>query len=170
MTKADFELILRKQQAMVYSIAYHFFHNAALAEEVAQDVFLQLYERRNTVASSAHAESWLRRTVTHRCIDAMRHKGMRSELQFDELPDISDDYREADPLLQERLRRLVASLPEKLRAVVILRYGEDMDVEEISKTLDVPVRTVWSNLQRAVGMMREKASRYLKEVSNEPTR
>jgi RNA polymerase sigma-70 factor (ECF subfamily) len=170
MTKADFELILRKQQAMVYSIAYHFFHNAALAEEVAQDVFLQLYERRNTVASSAHAESWLRRTVTHRCIDAMRHKGMRRELQFDELPDISDDYREADPLLQERLRRLVASLPEKLRAVVILRYGEDMDVEEISKTLDVPVRTVWSNLQRAVGMMREKASRYLKEVSNEPTR
>jgi RNA polymerase sigma-70 factor (ECF subfamily) len=170
MTKADFEFILREKQAMVYSIAYHFFHNVALAEEVAQDVFLQLYENRNAVVSPAHAESWLRRAVTHRCIDALRHKGMRAELQFEELPDISDDYREADPLLQERLRRLVASLPEKLRMVVILRYGEDMDVDEISRTLDVPVRTVWSNLQRAVTMMRSKASRYLREVSNEPIR
>jgi RNA polymerase sigma-70 factor (ECF subfamily) len=170
MNRADFELILREQQAMVYSIAYHFFHNVALAEEVAQDVFLQLYENRNSVDSPAHAASWLRRAVTHRCIDALRHKSLRSELQFEELPDISDDVRETDPLLEERLRRLVASLPEKLRIVVVLRYGEDMDVEDISRTLEVPVRTVWSNLQRAMALMRSKASRYLKEVTNGPIR
>jgi len=46
MTTAEFELIVRQHQGMVYSIAYNFFNNVAVAEEVAQDVFLQLYENR----------------------------------------------------------------------------------------------------------------------------
>jgi len=74
------------------------------------------------------------------------------------------------PLLKERLWRLVASLPEKPRMVVILRYGEDMDAEKIGEALGMPVRTVWSHLQRAIALMREKASRYLKEESNEAVR
>ena len=54
--------------------------------------------------------------------------------------------------------------------VVILRYGEDMDAEKIGEALGMPVRTVWSHLQRAIALMREKASRYLKEESNEAVR
>ena len=170
MKTAEFELILKENQAMVYSIAYNFFHNPSLAEEVAQDVFLQLYQNLQAVASPSHATSWLRRTVAHRCIDGLRHRSMQNEVQFDELPDIAEDCPETDPFLQARLRRLVASLPERLRIVVVLRYGEDMDVEDISRTLEMPVRTVWSNLQRATAMMREKASRYLKEESRESIR
>jgi RNA polymerase sigma-70 factor, ECF subfamily len=73
-------------------------------------------------------------------------------------------------LLQERLGRLVASLPEKQRMVVVLRFGEDMDAEEIGEALGMPVRTVWSHLQRGIALMREKASRYLKEESHERIR
>ena len=68
MTTAEFELIVRQQQGMVYSIAYNFFHNVAVAEEVAQDVFVQLYEKRHAVKSDAHAVAWLRRAATHRCL------------------------------------------------------------------------------------------------------
>jgi RNA polymerase sigma-70 factor, ECF subfamily len=170
MTKATFELIVREHQSMVYSIACNFFHNPALAEEVAQDVFLQLYENRNNVGSQAHVIAWLRRTVVHRCIDALRQASTRFEVQFDELPDVADHIVEADPLLEERLRRLVASLPEKPRAVMILRYGEDMDPEEIGLALHMPVRTVWSHLHRATALLREKAARYLKEKEDEPVR
>jgi len=170
MTEADFEVVLQKHQAMVYSIAYNFFHNTAVAEEVAQDVFLQLYENRHAFGSGPHVVSWLRRTTTHRCIDASRRRSFHNEMQFEELPDVPDDLRASDPFLQERLWRLVASLPERPRAVVILRYGEDMDVEEISEALHMPVRTVWSHLQRGIALMREKASRYLKEESNESIR
>src|SRR5437879_4288912 len=127
MTKADFEFIVHSHQAMVYSIAYNFLHNAAVAEEVAQDVFLQLYENRHMVGTDSHLVSWLRRTATHRCIDASRRRSFCNEIQLEELPDVPDHLPAADPLLQERLRRLVASLPEKPRMVVILRYGEDMD-------------------------------------------
>jgi RNA polymerase sigma-70 factor (ECF subfamily) len=164
MTKSDFESVVREHQRMVYSIACNFFHNDAIAEEVAQDVFLQLFENHRTVQVGTHCVAWLRRSTVHRCIDAMRRSSFRQEVQVDSLPDISADVPETDPLLQEGLRRLVASLPENPRTVLILRYSEDMDVEEIGRTLQMPASTVRSHLQRGTAMLREKAARYQKEI------
>jgi len=70
----------------------------------------------------------------------------------------------------DALRRLVASLPETPRMVIILRYTEDLDVNDISQILQVPVRTVWSHLQRGVALLREKASRHLLEKNYVPIR
>src|SRR5438093_13683053 len=134
MTQSEFEDVVRENQSMVYGIAYNFFGNAALAEEVAQDVFLQLYESRSVPRSHSHVISWLRRVTTHRCIDVARHRSIQSEVNIDDVEDISDTGHARDPLLAEKLRRLVASLPVKQRMVVVLRYGEDMEVEEISRT------------------------------------
>jgi RNA polymerase sigma-70 factor (ECF subfamily) len=64
-----------------------------------------------------------------------------------------------DPLLDRRLQALIASLPEKPRLVMILRFQEEMMPEEISRTLDMPVRTVKSHLQRSLAMLREKIER-----------
>src|SRR5438128_12153439 len=99
MTTAEFELIVRQHQGMVYSIAYNFFHNTAVAEEVAQDVFLQLYENRHAVGSGSHIVPWLRRTTTHRSIDASRRRSFHNEMQFEELPDVPNDLRASDPFL-----------------------------------------------------------------------
>jgi len=159
-----------EHQSMVFSIACNFFHNSAIAEEIAQEVFLKLYEDHRTVEIGSHCIAWLRRSTVHRCIDTARRASFRQEVQVDLLPEIPVDAVETDPLLQEGLRRLIASLPEKPRAVLVLRFGEDMDAEEISRTLQMPVRTVWSHLQRATAMIREKATRYLKEKDNEPIR
>jgi RNA polymerase sigma-70 factor (ECF subfamily) len=164
MTKNDFESVVRDHQRMVYRIACNFFHNDAIAEELAQDVFLQLFEHHRSVQLGTHCVAWLRRSTVHRCIDAMRRPSFQRELQVDSLPEISADVPETDPLLQEGLRRLVASLPENPRTVLILRYSEDMDVEEIGRTLQMPASTVRSHLQRGTAMIREKASRYLKEI------
>ena len=64
-----------------------------------------------------------------------------------------------DTMMSDQLQRLVASLPETQRAVVILRYQEDLDVHEIASTLKMPERTVWSHLRRAIGMLQEKVAR-----------
>jgi RNA polymerase sigma-70 factor, ECF subfamily len=170
MTTAEFESAVREHQGMVYSIACNYFHNAGIAEEIAQDVFLQLYESRLSVGTGTHCVAWLRRSTVHRCIDMLRRSSFRNEVQVDLLPEIPVDVPETDPFLQERLRRLIASLPETPRAVLVLRFGEDMDVEEIGRTLQMPVRTVWSHLQRATALIREKAARYLKEKEDEPVR
>jgi RNA polymerase sigma-70 factor (ECF subfamily) len=170
MTKGDFESIVREHQKMVYSIALNFFPNTAIAEEIAQDVFLQLYENRLAVKTGAHCVAWLRRSTLHRCIDASRRASFWRELQVEALPEIPADLPETDPLLQERLRQWIASLPETQRSVMVLRFGEDMDADEIGRTLQIPVRTVWTHLQRATARIREKAARYLKEDNDEPVR
>ena len=170
MTNADFESAVHEHQGMVYSIAFHFFHNAAIAEEVAQEVFLKLFENRRAVEAGPHCIAWLRRTTAHRCIDTLRRASFRQEVQMEDLPEVAVAATESDPLLQEGLRRLIASLPDKPRAVLVLRYGEDLDPEEIGRTLQMPVRTVWSHLQRATALIREKAARYRMEMEDEPNR
>jgi RNA polymerase sigma-70 factor (ECF subfamily) len=137
---------------------------------VGQEVFLKLYESRQGVEPGAHCVAWLRRTTVHRCIDTLRRASFRQEVQVERLPEVPVDAPETDPFLQERLRRLIASLPEKPRAVMVLRFGEDMDPEEIGRTLQMPVRTVWSHLHRATAIIREKAARYRMESEDEPSR
>ena len=170
MTKAEFESAVREYQGMVYGIARNFFHNPAIAEELAQEVFLRFYKERRKVEVGAHCVAWLRRSTVHRCIDTARRASFGKEVQMDSLPDIPVDAPETDPLLQEYLRRLIASLPDKPRAVMVLRFGEDLDVEEIGRILEMPTNTVWSHLQRGTAMIREKATRYVKEKENEPIR
>jgi RNA polymerase sigma-70 factor (ECF subfamily) len=63
---------------------------------------------------------------------------------------------EGDVLLQGTLRQLIAELPPKPRMVMILRYQEDLDPADIAAILDVPVRTVKSQLQRSIALLRGK--------------
>jgi RNA polymerase sigma-70 factor (ECF subfamily) len=62
----------------------------------------------------------------------------------------------SDPLLQRQLRQLVLNLSPPARAVVMLRYQEDLDPLEIAKTLDMPINTVKSHLKRSLETMRQE--------------
>jgi RNA polymerase sigma-70 factor (ECF subfamily) len=148
-------------QAALYRIAFNCLRNVHLAEEVVQDVLLRLYQSNAAIDSPKHLEAWLRRAAAHRCIDIVRRRSFQMETQLDELPDLAGETGESDPLLDERLRIMVASLPEIQRLVVILRYGEDMTSDEIAEALDMPGSTVRSHLQRALALLREKAPQIL---------
>ena len=63
---------------------------------------------------------------------------------------------ESDPLLQRHLRRLLADLSPPARAVLLLRFQEDLDPLDIARTLDMPINTVKSHLKRSLDAMREK--------------
>jgi len=170
MTNSEFEAVVRRHQSMVYSISFHFFRNSGMAEEVAQEVFLQLYQDRSGPTLDSHIVSWLRRTTAHRCIDLLRHRKVQGEIPVDELPDIAGTSTETDPLMKELLWRLIGSLPEKQRMIVILRYGEEMEVDDIASAMHMPVRTVWSHLQRSIALLRDKASRSAGKENYEPVR
>lgn len=148
---------------MVFSIAYHLLHDRALAEEVAQDVFLQLYGRLNELKSEEHVVFWLRKVAVHRAIDCARSRRFASEvsLDADDAPEVTVASDPGDPLLTRRLRQMVASLPESARAVVVMRYQEDLGPEEIARVLGMPLATVKSHLQRGLAVLREKMSRAL---------
>jgi len=142
-------------QSLVFSIAYHILHNPALAEETAQDVFFRLYRDYPKIKSDTHLIHWLRRTTTHRCLDILRHSERRTQSWNDEIEaPMPLAQPDRDPVLTRKLRRLVAELPAGARAVVVLRFQEDLEPKEIAELLDLPVNTVKSRLQRALIVLR----------------
>lgn len=155
----DFAEIVRQTQGMVFSMAYHFLHDRPLAEELAQEVFLQLHRHMGEFQSMAHLTFWLRRVTSNRCIDCARRRKLRPQVGLDSVPEPAAMPPAGDPMLSGRLRRLVASLPEKARMVMILRYQEDLDPDDIAEALKMPVRTVKSHLQRSLALLREKLNR-----------
>ncbi|HZU24470.1 MAG TPA: sigma-70 family RNA polymerase sigma factor [Bryobacteraceae bacterium] len=161
--KSAFAAIVREYQSMVYSVGLHYLRNAALAEEIAQDVFLDLYRNLRSVESGAHLVWWLRRVTVNRCIDRGRKRAWRAEVALEKVAEPASARVEQDPMASDALRRLVAALPEHQRAIVILRFQEDLDPTEIARVLEMPVNTVKSRLHRALGMLREKLERKQKQ-------
>jgi RNA polymerase sigma factor (sigma-70 family) len=151
---------------MVYSIAYHFLQDRTTAEEVAQDVFMELYKRLATIESQEHAANWLRRVACHRSIDFARRAPKARLVDWDSLPEPAQPAATSDPILSDKLRQLVGSLPYKMRMAVILRYQEESEPDEISKALGMPVNTVKSHLHRALVMLRSKLG--IEPVGTEP--
>jgi RNA polymerase sigma-70 factor, ECF subfamily len=162
-SEAFHELVL-EHQSMVFSIALRVVGDRSSAEEVAQDVFLELHGKLRELNSAEHVLFWLRKVAVHRAIDYVRRQARRPEQAFDpdELPEIAIEDDPGDPLLSGQLQQLVASLPTVQRTVIVLRYQEDLSPEEIATMLSMPVATVKSHLQRTLRLLREKAARVLK--------
>jgi RNA polymerase sigma-70 factor, ECF subfamily len=158
-TALDFGELVREHQSMVFSVCWHFLHDRDLAEDVAQEVFLGLHRNLASIQSASHAAHWLRKVAVQRSIDAGRRRIRRPQVA---LADVSEPVAETpsrDPMLGETLRRLIATLPETPRMVMILRFQEDLDPAEIGQVLDMPVATVKSHLQRSLARLREKLAR-----------
>jgi RNA polymerase sigma-70 factor (ECF subfamily) len=158
--QSAFADLVREHQAMVYSIARHFLRDRALAEDLAQDVFLHLYQNLAAIESPAHLKFWLRRVTGHRCIDHSRRRKIKT-VCVDEAPEPVSIFDWPDAMMQSTLRRIIATLPERPRLVVTLRYQEDLDPAEIAEILDMPLNTVKSHLRRSLAILREKMGRTL---------
>ena len=156
--------VLRAQQSMVFSIAYHFLRDRDAAEEVAQDVFVQLHQHFDELKSDAHVSFWLRRVASHRSIDYVRKRKFEAAVGLESAPAPRVDGEPKDHFLNRRLQSLIGSLPEKPRMAMILRYQEDLMPEEIASVMNMPVRTVKSHLQRSLAMLREKIERSMGDV------
>src|SRR5690349_21129877 len=81
----SFAAIVRQHQSLVFGLAWNFLHDEAAAEELAQEVFLELHKALPTLASDAHVTNWLRRVTTHRCIDYTRYRRSRPQVALDEV-------------------------------------------------------------------------------------
>lgn len=151
-----FSALVRRHQRPVYSIALRMLSDRHKAEDLAQEVFLQLYRKLDSIESDAHLVFWLRRVTANRAIDRLRQEPGLDAIPLDENSDLIADASEDDPLLQRRLGELIAQLPPAPRAVVLLRYQEDLDPVEIARTLDMPINTVKSHLKRSLTTLRAR--------------
>jgi RNA polymerase sigma-70 factor (ECF subfamily) len=156
--QAAFGALVRRHQRPVYSLALRMLADRHAAEDLAQEVFLQLYRNLSAVSSEAHLAFWLRRVTLHRAIDRLRRTPRYESAAPGEAAATASETAQADPLLERRLRGLVRELPPAARAVVLLRYQEDLDPVDIARTLRMPVNTVKSHLKRSLAQLRERLS------------
>src|SRR3974390_271663 len=160
----DFEKLVDEKQSMVFSLAWRMTSDRGLAEEIAQDVFLELDRHMNRIESHEHAMFWLRRVAINRSTDALRRRKVRGvDLWIEIEENHGATAEERSSPLAARLEHLLSTLPEAQRAALVLRYQEDLTPEEIAATLDAPLATVKSQLQRGLKLLRAKAATQLRE-------
>ena len=170
MESGEFRRLIETHQRMVFSLALRVTGEHGAAEEVAQDVFLELHRGGDKLESEDHVRFWLRRVTVHRATDALRKKSRQPEAGAEEWMEeqyVQDNSEGLNAAVIVLLEELLRTLPEQMRVVIVLRYQEDMLPDEIAKLLGQPVATVKSNLQRGLQLLRRKAAVTMKEYVRE---
>ena len=117
---------------------------------------MQLGAKIGAIASNEHLRFWLRQVTANRAIDQLRHAARFPMLPLCEERPGSVAGVQDDPLLQRALRALLAELSAPARAVLLLRYQEDLDPVDIARTLEMPINTVMSHLKRSLQALRTR--------------
>lgn len=162
-----FAALVRAHQRMVYSLALRALGAPVEAEELAQDVFVQLYANIARIQSRAHLAAWLRRTTCHRIIDCLRRRRRAPASEVLDETSALGEYGSThdgealdapaglgDPLLARRLGRLLGTLAPVPRLVLLLRFQEDLDPSDIAHELNLPLNTIKSHLKRSLERLR----------------
>jgi RNA polymerase sigma-70 factor (ECF subfamily) len=165
---ASFALLLERHRAPVIHFLYRMVQNQAVAEELAQEVFLRVYRARATYAPTAKFTTWLFRIAMHLALNCLRDgRGKRNEESLDEpaedsagreLPDRNPTVEQA-LLARARLdevREAIRALPEKQRAAVLMHKYQEMGYSQIARALNCSESAVKSLLFRAYETLRAR--------------
>ena len=154
MSNEEFVTYAEKYMDAIYRIAYSWTKNPDDANDVTQDVLIQLYKTTKEFESDSHMKNWLMKVTVNRCKMIFRSP-------WSKLEDI-ENYVETLGFEEEThldLFLAVMNLDKKYRVPLMLFYYEGYSTTEISSLLDIPEKTVSTRLFRAKGKLRD----YLKE-------
>ena len=161
----SFAWLLSKHRDPVVNYLYRMVQNAAVAEELAQEVFLRVYRARHRYVATARFTTWLYRIATHMALNSLRdgRHARNAEPLDDPANARARELRDPEPTVEDNMvaeaqggeiRRAILTLPEKQRAAVILHKYHDMEYKEIAQTLRCSESAVKSLLFRAYNTLR----------------
>jgi RNA polymerase sigma-70 factor, ECF subfamily len=147
---SDLEALFRSHWPRAYRAAYLVVHDAAAAEDIAQEAFLSAVRALHTFDRRRPFAPWLHRIVVNRAIDWARARSLRRETGEDALESAAAGPEPPARTLSEGIASALAGLSPEHRAVVVLRYLLEYTPGEIASLLDLPRGTVNSRLRRAL--------------------
>lgn len=142
------------------------------AMDIIHDSYICVFQKLDNIKNAAGFKSYLRTTVANRCKNYLRKKKPLylsdmtedgTELELEDTDGVIPGELVGNEDVIECVRRVVESLPEEQRMCVILRYYDEMSLQEIADTLEVSLGTVKSRLSRASKKMRDEIERLEKE-------
>jgi RNA polymerase sigma-70 factor (ECF subfamily) len=151
-----FRKLVERHRDRAYGLAFRMLGSASEAEETAQDAFLRAWRALPQFRGESAFSTWLHRIVVRRALDrqaVLKSRRAREAPLEDAGPgEIAAAPDSAD--LRRKLERLLDSLSEVQRTVVLLYYYEDRSVDEVARTLGIPEGSVKTHLHRARALLR----------------
>ena len=160
------EALVGRFQDELVGFFYHQCWDQGVAEELAQDVFVNAYRARERWVPSARVRTWLYRIAHNRWIDHLRRQRPHRSLHEIEVDDLEAPAVEValDGSVRERLQAAVAALPEGQRVVVGLVVDGQLPYAEVARVLAIPEGTVKSRMFHAVRQLRSTLGDLWEEV------
>jgi RNA polymerase sigma-70 factor, ECF subfamily len=153
----------------IYQLGYRMLGNRHEAEDIAQEAFIRAYVNIKSFNQDLKFSTWLFRIATNLCIDRIRKKkpdyyldaevsGTDGLTMYSQLASNSPlPEQELESLeLQESVQKEIIKLPEKYRSVIVLKYIEELSLNEISEILDLPLGTVKTRIHRGREALRQQ--------------
>jgi len=143
------------------------FTDRTTAEDLVQDVFMQIWVAHETLSINESLQSYLFRATRNRCINYLEHLKVEASYEAHEVINLqireAEFFQSPEQLLirqeqLDRVRREIEKLPEKSRKVFKMAYDDDMKAAEIAKKLQLSVRTVETQLYKALKTLRSAFS------------
>lgn len=163
---AAFDALFRQWYEPVVRAANRILHEPGVAEELAQDVFLELWRRRETLPDGSSVPGYLLQAVRNRALNHLRHLQVQKKSQvFVEA--LSEPAEPADAEahtgeLETAIREAIAELPPRTREVFVMSRERNLKYSEIAEQLGISVKAVEANMSRALRQLREKLAPHLK--------
>ena len=174
--EAGYNYLVTKYHRQIIHFLYRMVHNEAVAEELAQEVFLRVYRSRESYRAEAKFSTWLYRIATNLAVNHARdtkYERTAQTLELDapdaesgSMPEVADD----DPNIEQRMlrdermaaiRAQVAALPERQRMAVLMHKYQEMDYRQIGEVLKLSESATKSLLFRAYQTLRERLKEFV---------
>ena len=166
------ELITRYKNSL-YAFLKRFLNRQELVEDVFQETFLQLYMSKGSFDTSRPLRPWLFTIAANKAKDALRKMQRHASMELGVVADAGDvsiddvvnlltsykitpDEEVSKDETARRVREIIASMPEKLRGILILAYFEQFSYKQMGEILSIPIGTVKSRLHTAVAYFTKK--------------
>lgn len=149
--RMETEVLMDRYKDNLFAVAFNVCKNAADADDVVQDTFVQYHTQNRQFESEQHIKAWLIRVAINRSINVTRSLWRRSSLPL-------EDYMESLPFEAPKDSTLFAqvmALPEKYRVVIHLFYYEDYPVKDIAGILKVSENNVKVRLSRGRALLKK---------------
>ena len=160
-----FSELIRIHAQGVQRVVYRMCGDQQVAEDAAQETFIQAWMKLDSYQPKSSLRNWLYRIAVNTAIDMLRKEKRILPEAVDEMPLATGDLGpEAAYIHEERaaaIHNAIAALPDASRAVLILREYEGLSYREISETLDIPLGTVMSRLSYARKLLKDELSQHL---------
>jgi RNA polymerase sigma-70 factor, ECF subfamily len=161
--RIQFEIAYKQYYSMLVGFAFQYVEDGDVAEDVVQEVFSNLWIQSDRIEVKTNARSYLFGAVRNACLNHLKHlKVVESHAKMSIQPEAADqtDFMEMDEL-KSKIDSALAQLPEKRRQIFEMSRYEEKKYHEIAKELNISIKTVETQMSRALKVMREVLGSYL---------